>query len=308
MGIDMHALKYLNMVKLKKAFGDTITIGRQGLNLSESTLRRYLKNKKYKKMPYCEELLLEYFSADSVVSIDNSDYEKATFIHDMNEPLPENLKGKYDTVLDIGTTEHIFDVKQALSNYSLLCKPGGQIIHILPANNFCGHGFWQFSPETFFSLYSPANGFKDTEIYISSITLYSKFKETFAGFFYDIPIVDSIFLDKWFKVKSFQHKRLFFTSSTPVYVLVRTVLDDKRNLSFKIQQSDYAHVWKGGNVINNHNLYQKFQNQIKYKIFGLSFFNKILGLIYNGYLSRGGFNSRNPCLAKVIPESFLKKQ
>ena len=39
-----------------------------------------------------------------------------------------------------------------------LTKIGGMIIHALPANNFCGHGFWQFSPELFYELYSPENG------------------------------------------------------------------------------------------------------------------------------------------------------
>lgn len=306
MGIDIHALKFLNMVKLKKALGDTVTIGRQGLHLSESTLRRYLQNKKYKKMPYCEELLLNFFSANSVVSIDNSAYEQATFIHDMNAPLPFELKKKFDTILDFGTTEHIFDVKQALINYSSLCKPGGQIIHILPANNFCGHGFWQFSPEVFFSFYSQDNGFKDTEVYISSLTLYSKLKETFAGFFYNIPIVDSMFSDKWFKVKNFQNARLFFTSSAPVSVMVRTVLSDKDCSNKNIQQSDYVHVWKGGRVLNNFNEVSKFNNKSK----GFLDFwplNTVLSLIYKGYLARGGLNKKNVCLTEIKPHSFLQK-
>jgi hypothetical protein len=306
MGIDIHALKFLNMVKLKKALGDSVTIGRQGLHLSESTLRKYLKNKKYKKMPYCEELLLEFFSANSVVSIDNSSYEQATFIHDMNEALPDELKRKFDTILDFGTTEHIFDVKQALSNYSLLCKPGGQIIHILPANNFCGHGFWQFSPEVFFSFYSPDNGFKDTEVYISSLTLYSKFKEVFAGFFYNIPIVDSIFSDKCFKVKNFQNSRLFFTSSIPVYVMVRTVLADKECSNKKIQQSDYVHAWKGGEVLNNYNQVARFNKKFR-RFFSFHPLKAVVSLFYKGYLARGGLNSRNHCLEEIKLGSFFKK-
>jgi 2-polyprenyl-3-methyl-5-hydroxy-6-metoxy-1,4-benzoquinol methylase len=65
----------------------------------------------------------------------------------MNKPLPKTLHNKYDTVIDSGTLEHIFKAPEALEYCLLLCKPGGQILHMLPSNNWCGHGFWQFSPE-----------------------------------------------------------------------------------------------------------------------------------------------------------------
>ena len=41
----------------------------------------------YKNQSYCEELLKEYFGANKVESGDNSAYEGATHIHNMNEPL-----------------------------------------------------------------------------------------------------------------------------------------------------------------------------------------------------------------------------
>ena len=34
------------------------------------------------------------------------------------------------------------------------------MLHSLPANNLSGHGFYQFSPELFFNLYQPKNGFE----------------------------------------------------------------------------------------------------------------------------------------------------
>ena len=74
-----------------------------------------------------------------------------------------NLNEKFDTIIDFGTSEHIFNVVENLSNISKFCKNNGIILHSLPANNNCGHGFWQFSPELFFSLYSENNGFSDTE-------------------------------------------------------------------------------------------------------------------------------------------------
>ena len=37
---------------------------------------------------------------------------------------------------------------------------GGHFISLAPANNYLGHGFYQFSPELFFRVLSPANGFQ----------------------------------------------------------------------------------------------------------------------------------------------------
>ena len=158
MGIDVHGLNFLRYAKTKKLFGSVMTIGRQGLHVTEPMIKEiFHTNSDYKNQKYCEELLTKYFGAIDVESLDNSNYEGASHVHDMNQPLPTNLVRRFDTVFDGGCLEHIYNAPQALKNCSLLCKPGGQILHVLPANNLCGHGFWQFSPELFFSLYSKVN-------------------------------------------------------------------------------------------------------------------------------------------------------
>ena len=97
-------------------------------------------------------IFTEIFKAKSVSSLDNSSYENADEIIDLNLPINKGYK-EFDSVIDFGTSEHIFNVSQCLKNISSLCKINGQIIHCLPSNNSCGHGFWQFSPELFFQLY-----------------------------------------------------------------------------------------------------------------------------------------------------------
>lgn len=97
----------------------------------------------------------------AVRSLDLSDFEKADIIHDLNKPLPDELKGKFLTVIDSGTLEHVFDVRQGFRNAAELLAPGGRVIHISPANNYMNHGFWQFSP-TMLHDYYEANGFIDT--------------------------------------------------------------------------------------------------------------------------------------------------
>ena len=224
MGIDLHGLNFLRYAKKRRLFGDTMTIGRQGLHVSEPIVKKLVGTKpSYKNLAYCEELLTEYFGATVVESMDNSDYEKATHIHDMNEPLPKSLYGKYDTVIDAGSLEHVYNAPQALKNCSHLCKLDGQILHVLPANNFCGHGFWQFSPELFFSLYSEKNGYSETEVFLADLSNTTK----------------------WYQVREPKGgERVIVTSSEELYVLVRTVLTRTDFSHSDVQQSDYVYVWE----------------------------------------------------------------
>jgi hypothetical protein len=45
-----------------------------------------------------------------------------------------------------------------------LLKVGGTFVASTPANYFMGHGFYQFSPELFFRLFCPENGFRLAEL------------------------------------------------------------------------------------------------------------------------------------------------
>jgi hypothetical protein len=226
MGIDTHGLNFLRYARAKKPFGDTVTLGRQSVLVIKPILEALLGAKRaYRPQPYCEELLTEYFGATRVESTDKSPYEKATHLHDFNEPLPESLCRKYETVVDMGTLEHIYNVPQAFRNCSLLCKRGGQILHVLPANNFCGHGLWQFSPELFFSLYCRRNGYLDTEVFLADLTDTSK----------------------WYQVKEpTAGERVNVWSSTPLYVMVRTVVPTTDFSHDEVQQMHYVHEWGKG--------------------------------------------------------------
>lgn len=69
---------------------------------------------------------------------------------DLNHPCD---LGEYDLVLDCGTTEHCFNVGQALLNAANAVKAGGAIFHCFP---MCvmNHGFWNASPTLFKDFYS----------------------------------------------------------------------------------------------------------------------------------------------------------
>lgn len=222
MGIDVHVFKFLRYANVKSPFGSVVTIGRQGVHIPQDVLNQLTHCvPEIASGDFCENLLVKVFGATGVESIDNSAYEGATIIHDMNQPLPRGLHRKYNTVIDGGCLEHIFDVRQALGNCSDLCAVGGQIIHILPADNFCGHGFFQFSPELFTSLYSEENGYINTEVFLADLSN----------------------LSEWYVARRRgRGQRFEISSSGPVYALVRTTLATDAPV-VRAQQSDYEWLW-----------------------------------------------------------------
>lgn len=223
MGIDIHGLNFLKYVRKFGPMGNIVTIGRQGVHIGERHAPRALGARTdIAEDQFAERLFLEFFGAETITALDHSPYQQAELIQDMNVPLAAGHHGRFDTVIDGGTLEHVFNLPQALMNCSLLCRPGGQIVHILPANNACGHGFWQFSPELFFSLYSAANGYARTEVYL----------------------VDTTDPTTWYKVRPpSSGRRANIVSVHEVYALVRTVRIGEAVRHDAIQQSDYIHEW-----------------------------------------------------------------
>jgi hypothetical protein len=98
--------------------------------------------------------------ARSISFLDHSNYEGANLVHDLNEPLAPEYNGQFETVIDGGTLEHVFNFPVALRTcMESVCK-GGQLMIFSIANGYMGHGFYQFSPELFYRTLTPRNGFE----------------------------------------------------------------------------------------------------------------------------------------------------
>ena len=148
-------------------FQKTAVCGRQKLAGRDAQLvNSFFGNTSYSG--YIEQLLTEQYGSTEVDSIDINAFEGANVLLDLSEPITDRkLLLRYDTVIDLGTSEHVYNVAQGFKNISLLCKSGGRIIHVLPANNWVNHGFWQISPELYSRLYSKENGYERTTVYFS---------------------------------------------------------------------------------------------------------------------------------------------
>lgn len=108
--------------------------------------------------------LFGFLGTRAIDSFDYSDYEGATYTADMNQPIDPLFHGRCTTVLDGGSLEHIFNFPQAIANCMRMVAEGGHFISSGPANNYFGHGFYQFSAELFFRIFSAENGFETERI------------------------------------------------------------------------------------------------------------------------------------------------
>ncbi|TZG26052.1 hypothetical protein [Sphingomonas montanisoli] len=164
----------------RDGLGRTIQIGRQGLYITlneEAEANRMLEEagitESYRKIiadtQYADEALLPALGATEVITCDNSDYEGAALLWDMNDPIPRRYFETFDTLLDGGSLEHIFNVPQALANMMNFLAVSGRIISVTPSNNWLGHGFYQFGPELPFRVFQQRNGFEVNGVFLAGL-------------------------------------------------------------------------------------------------------------------------------------------
>jgi len=229
MGLETNAAALLLKIRRDDVpFGRVLTLGHQHLHLEPAAYRRILARlgrPLTDEVPVYADSLLEALGATAVEALDASTYEGATRLHDLNEPVPVSWHEQFDLVFDGGTLEHVFNFPTALKNCMQMVKPGGRFVTVTLPNNWCGHGFYQFSPELFFRALGPENGFSVVEMYFADLE---------GRHFY--RIVDPAAV----------RERVLLWTSDPVFLLVHARRDAVRDIfATAPQQSDYVSDWAG---------------------------------------------------------------
>lgn len=185
MGLDINAVRFLIQAHRQGVqFGEVLTLGRQDLNVYPKKMAEVfdahgLPSQAFKgedKVHFAEPCFLG-LGARKVHAMDASTFEGAEFVHDLNQPIGPGLKERFDVVYDGGTLEHVFNFPMALKNCMEMVKVGGQLFLHTIANNYCGHGFYQFSPELFFRALGPENGFKIESMIVHPVGPYGRWHE-----------------------------------------------------------------------------------------------------------------------------------
>ncbi|SEW13831.1 hypothetical protein SAMN05444851_1645 [Aliiroseovarius sediminilitoris] len=95
---------------------------------------------------FCE-TFLKTIGWPSLESLDFSDIEGAEYVHDLGEPITDELRSRFDLIYDGGTTEHVFDIAQAFRNVDAMLSENGIFISCVGADGWFGHGFYQIGPD-----------------------------------------------------------------------------------------------------------------------------------------------------------------
>jgi hypothetical protein len=240
MGVDYQGLRFLLFAKRAGvSFEYPLMLGRQQFFLSlkdaayltnkygwavqQATLEKWLLGRRY------IEPFLEMIGAKDMASVGASTFEGATIVHEMNQPIPIEMKNRFSVAVDFGTLEHVFNYPQALKNAMESIALGGHFLAVTPCNGWTGHGFYQFSPELFFRAFSPENGFLLEHQYIC--------QRSNRGRWY--RCIDPKLLNR----------RAEISTPIPTYLLIqakRTKICDI--FSKPPQQSDYVSAWAGSSV------------------------------------------------------------
>jgi hypothetical protein len=170
------------------------------------------------------EPLLKRFGANRIESVDNSSFENATIVHDLNEPIPEHLKCSFSCVFDGGAMEHIFNFPQAVKNCMEMVEVEGHFLGVTAANNFMGHGFYQFSPELYYRVFSAENGYAVKEMLLC---------ETDRG-------------APWYRVEDPESlgRRVELINNRRTYIMVvARRVSEVEIFKAAPQQSDYMYAW-----------------------------------------------------------------
>jgi len=227
MGIDYTVCEALLLAVQYAKGGRAVTLGRQEIHIPYSTVEFFLQKYGCDPKPYsgfCEPLL-QSLGFESVDSIDNSDFEGATILHNMNHPIYRN---PYDFILDGGTIEHIFNAPQVCENIINLLNVGGVYLSITPNNNSSGHGIYQFSPEFYLTAFSEEYGMKVLELYLAKVGTGK---------------------EEWINVNSYQGGRNMtsFGTNEPVYtiaIIQKVSTKRKSLLTNPPNQYSYELDWK----------------------------------------------------------------
>lgn len=242
MALERFAAESLCLLKTKEPGLDSLLmLGRQNLSLRLAEAKRIERLFGISVLDLLEgdpdsiysEVFLERIGFTQIESMDYSDYEGATLIHDLNEPVPRELAGEYNVIFDGGTLEHLFDYPTAIRSVMEMVKEDGFFVACTPSNSFNGHGFYQFSPELFFRLFSPENGFR--------VRLLVQAESTGKGRMFSIPDPE----------KAGMRTGLNSASSTFTTLVAQRINSSVEPLKTNPVQVSYESAWKNQSTSND---------------------------------------------------------
>lgn len=160
MGINCGNLVLLAEYARRARLGSVLTYGRLFNTLTARDRRKIVRSHGLPDpvlAAQASEDLFEALGADRVTSLDIADHDGCDLLADLTDdfartPAMRPYLGKFNAVVDYGTSEHVFNFPQALANAYNLLADGGVYIFDLPVSGWLSHAVYQFTPSYFLSV------------------------------------------------------------------------------------------------------------------------------------------------------------
>ena len=152
MGINPISLAWLAELQAEHGIFDGAAVaelGPQDIRAPEALLRELLRLDDAARLPTVGEDVYRILGAGSYCAIDRFD-DRAAVAMDLNQPYEG--AAAFDVVTNFGTAEHVFNIGEVFRTVHRLTKPGGVMLHSLPALGHIDHGFWNIHPKAYISL------------------------------------------------------------------------------------------------------------------------------------------------------------
>ncbi len=160
MGIDIAQTRFLDACADRAPItGPTLALGSLTIRETDETIERFAHEQGHSRLARektVAALMIERYGVGRYFSCDINGL--ADLRLDLSRPLPPEHKGVYGSILNGGTLEHIFDIRQAMENIHDAVTLGGLIIHTTPMT-WHDHGFYNFNP-VFFHQTAEANAYE----------------------------------------------------------------------------------------------------------------------------------------------------
>lgn len=175
------AQMFLQEHKYKPITGDILTIATQRVNLTQDQALKLIDNEgvpirdvgsveidastvgRTGENITCNSFF-DLFTDSRVRALDVTDYEGADIIHDLSDPLPDEMAEQHDLVFDGGCLDNLFDPAMALRSMARLVRPGGRVVTMV-IGSYYPSAYLMFSPDWFYD-YFVANDFADCKAYM----------------------------------------------------------------------------------------------------------------------------------------------
>lgn len=159
MGVDIALMRFFDACAEKGPLtGPMLALGSLNIQETPEAIAAYAARNNYARLADRQDVASLFGDRYGVRGYQSCDINgEADLFLDLSQPLAREYHGAFRSILNGGTLEHIFDLRQAMQNIHDATAVGGLMLHTLPMT-WMNHGFVNLNP-VLFHLAAEANAY-----------------------------------------------------------------------------------------------------------------------------------------------------